>query len=45
MNRFKFLIFDLKVEVIYRKEGTIKNSGIDFKIGDISTSTHTGIGG
>ena len=49
MNRFKFLTSkcicqfvgpDLKVEVIFRKEGTTENDGIDFEIGDIGTSAH-----
>ena len=30
---------NLKVEVIFRKEGTAEN-GIDFEIGDIDTSAH-----
>ena len=31
---------DLKVGVIFRKEGTVENGGIDFQIGDIGTSAN-----
>ena len=31
---------DLRVEIILRKEGTAENGGIDFEIGNISTSAH-----
>ena len=30
----------LKVEVVFRKEGTAGNGGTDFEIGDIGTSAH-----
>ena len=30
----------LKVEIIFRKEGTAENGGIDFEILDTSTSVH-----
>ena len=35
-----FLDPDLKVEIIFRKEGTAENGGIDFEIADIGTSAH-----
>ena len=31
---------DLKAEIIFRKEGTAENEGIDFEIGRIGTSLH-----
>ena len=31
---------DLRVQVIFRKEGTEENGGIHFEIGDIGTSAH-----
>ena len=37
---YHFVDPDLKVEVIFRKEGTAENGGIDFEIGDIGTSAH-----
>ena len=37
---YHFVDPDLKVEVIFRKEGTAENGGIDFEIGDIDTSAH-----
>ena len=37
---YHFVDSDLNVEVIFRKEGTAENSGIDFEIGDIGTSAH-----
>ena len=35
---YHFVDPDLKVEVIFRKEGIAENGGIDFEIGDIGTS-------
>ena len=37
---YHFVDPDLKVDVIFRKEGTAENGGVDFKIGDIGTSVH-----
>ena len=37
---YHFVDAELKVEVIFSKEGTAENGGIDFEIGDIGTSTH-----
>ena len=37
---YHFVDPDLKVEIIFRKEGTAKNGEIDFEIGDIDTSAH-----
>ena len=37
---YHFLDPDLKVEVIFRKEGTAENGWIDFEIGDIGTSAY-----
>ena len=37
---YHFVDPDLKVEVIFRKERTAENGGIDFEIGDIGTSGH-----
>ena len=31
---------DLKIEITFRKEGTIENGKIDFETGDIGTSAH-----
>ena len=31
---------DLRVEIIFRKEGTAKNGGIHFEIGEKGTSAH-----
>ena len=31
---------DLSVEIIFRKEGTAENGGIDFEIRDIGNSAH-----
>ena len=35
---YHFVDPDLRVEIIFRKEGTVENGGIDFEIGDIGTS-------
>ena len=40
MRVYYFVDFDLRVEIIFRKEGTAENGQIDFEIGDISTSAH-----
>ena len=32
---YHFVDPDLRVEIIFRKEGTAENGGIDFEIGDI----------
>ena len=37
---YHFVNPNLKVKVIFRKEGTAKNGGIDFEIGDIDISAH-----
>ena len=37
---YHFVDLDLRVEVIFRNEGTAENGGIDFEIEDIGTSTH-----
>ena len=37
---YHFVDPDLKVEAIFRKEGTAENGAIDFEIGDIGTSAH-----
>ena len=37
---YHFVDPDLRVEIIFRKEGTVENGGIDFEIGDIGTSAH-----
>ena len=37
---YHFVDPDLKVEGIFRKEGTAENGGIDLEIGDIGTSAH-----
>ena len=31
---------DLRVEIFFEKEGTAKNGGVDFEVGDIGTSAH-----
>ena len=37
---YHFVDPDLKVEVIFKKEGKAENGGIDFEIGDIGISAH-----
>ena len=37
---YHFVDPDLRVEIIFRKEGTVENGGIDFEIRDICTSAH-----
>ena len=37
---YHFVDPDLRVDIIFRKEGTAENRGIDYEIGDIGTSTH-----
>ena len=37
---YHFVDPGLKVEIIFREEGTAENGGIDFEIGDIGTSAH-----
>ena len=37
---FHFVDLDLRVEIIFRKEGPAENGGIDFEIGDTGTSAH-----
>ena len=37
---YHFVDPDVKVEVIFKKEGTTENGGINFEIGDIGTSAH-----
>ena len=37
---FHFVDPDLRVEIIFRKEGTSQNECTDFEIGDIGTSAH-----
>ena len=37
---YHFVDPDLSVDIIFRKEGTAENRGIDYEIGDIGTSTH-----
>ena len=37
---YHFVDPDLRVEIIFRKEGTAEKWGIDFVISDISTSAH-----
>ena len=31
---------DLRMEIFFKKEGTLKNGGINFEVGDIGTSAH-----
>ena len=37
---FHFVDPDLRVEILFRKEGTTENGGIHFEIGDIDPSAH-----
>ena len=37
---YHFVDSDLKVETIFRKEGTAENGEIDFEINDTDTSVH-----
>ena len=37
---YHFADLDLRVEIIFRKERTAENGGIDFEIVDIETSAH-----
>ena len=37
---YHFVDPDLRVEIIFRKERTAENRGIDFEIVDIDTSVH-----
>ena len=37
---YHFVDPDLKVEVIFRKEGTAENGGTDFEIGDKNRNVH-----
>ena len=37
---YHFVDPDLRVEIISRKEGTTKNEGIDFEVGDICSSAY-----
>ena len=37
---YHFVDPDLRVEIIFRKERTAENGGIDFQIVDTDTSTH-----
>ena len=37
---YHFVDPDLRVEIILRNKGTAENGGIDFEIGNISTSSH-----
>ena len=37
---YHFVDPGLKVEIIFREEGTAENGGIDFEIGGIGTSAH-----
>ena len=34
---YRFVDPDLRVEIIFRKEGTAESEGIDFEIGDLCT--------
>ena len=34
------VVSDLRVEIIFRKDGTTENGPIDFEIGDTGTSAH-----
>ena len=40
MFAYHFVDPDLKVEIIFRQEGTAENGEIDFEIIDIDTSVH-----
>ena len=40
MFAYHFVDPDLRVEMVFRKEGTTENWGIDYEIGDIGTCTH-----
>ena len=37
---YHFIDLDLRVEIFLKKEGAGENEGVDFEIGDISTSAH-----
>ena len=37
---YRFLDLGLRAEIIFRKEETAKNGGINFEIVDIDTSVH-----
>ena len=37
---YHFVDPDLRVEIIFRKEGAAENGGIAFEVVDIDTSTH-----
>ena len=37
---YHFVNPDLRVEIIFKKEKTVENEGIDFEIVDIDTSVH-----
>ena len=37
---YHFVDRDLRIEIIFRKEGTAENGGINFEIGDICISAH-----
>ena len=38
-GKYSFTIL-LRVEIFFGKEGAAENKGVDFEVGDISTSTH-----
>ena len=37
---YHFVDPDMRVEMVFRKDGIAENGGIDFEIGDIGTSAH-----
>ena len=37
---YHFVDPDLRFEIIFRKEGTAENRGIDFEVVDVGTSTY-----
>ena len=37
---YNFVDLELRVETFFKKEGAVKNGGIDFEIGEIGTSAH-----
>ena len=37
---YNFVDLELRVETFFKKEGAVKNGGVDFEIGEIGTSAH-----
>ena len=40
MSVYHFVDPDLRVDLRFKKDETTENTGVDFEIGDISTSAH-----